>query len=141
MFQQYSKILSIFINYFFCCCFIRLTTFLSGLRCICFPGKNCTFVCNRTLMCTELLQGTFPGLKTIRYKDFLMMTFCAKHTARKAKCFINTWAVFQPFELSIPLSAKITTMTIKRILTPWLKWTMSFMKYSSCSINTICRIS
>lgn len=40
-----------------------------------------------------------------------MTTFCAKHTAREAKCFINTWAVFQPFKVSIPLSAKMTTMT------------------------------
>ena len=59
----------------------------------------------------------------------------------KAKCFIAL-AVFQPLEFSIPLSTKITTMTIKRtLLTLWVIETMSIMKWGNCSINIICRIS
>ena len=119
VFNNICKILPIFINYL-CLLLIyqdhhipfRVVLYLLTS----FPSKNYTFVYNRALMCTELFQGTFSVLKTIEYEGFLMMTSFIKHTASKEKCFIAAWAAFQPLEFSIPLSTKITTMTIKRVL-------------------------
>ena len=73
-------------------------------------------MCNKRLMRTKFLQSTFPVLKAIRCKSFLTMAFCVKHTAWKGKCFINAWIIFQPFKLSILLSAKMTTLIIDNTL-------------------------